>query len=193
MTLIMKLWVVPVSVIAMLSFASPVCAQSLTKLRHAEVAALIRAALAEHPGAIVTVSSGGDHLPNARNTREERGAGVMVIARHFQRTPDWYDRTDDRVTSVKQHIKSAGRIAPVNLQEEQRRGWTMVSPPKSEFLQAAREAVSSGAAGWVFHTHAGFDLRSSSFLSNLDSVEKEVLDSLGAEVFGTAPRSPGRK
>lgn len=70
---------------------------------------------------------------------------------------------------------------------------SMVSPPKSEFLQAAREAVSSGAAGWVFHTHAGFDLRSSSFLSNLDSVEKEVLDSLGAEVFGTAPRSPGRK
>ena len=73
---------------------------------------------------------------------------------------------------------------PVYLQEEQRRGWTKVSPPKSEFLQAAREAVNSGAAGWVFHTYAGFVLRSKNFLENLDAVEREVLDSLGAVVFG---------
>ena len=114
----------------------------------------------------------------------------MLITPHFERTPDWYDRTDDRVKSVKNNIRSADRNVPVYLQEEQRRGWTKVSPPKSEFLQAAREAVSSGAAGWVFHTHAGFDLRSSHFLGNLDSVEREVLDSLGSEVFRTPP--PGK-
>ncbi len=150
-----------------------------TTLTHADVAALIRVALAEHPDAIVTVSSGGDHLPNAQNVRAELDAGAMLIAPHFQRTPDWFDRTDDRIKAVKEEIKAAGRKVPVYLQEEQRRGWTKLSPPKTEFLQAAREAVSAGAAGWVFHTHAGFDLRSSNFLANLDSVEREILDWLG--------------
>ena len=163
-----------------------------TTLTHADVAALIRVALAEHPDAIVTVSSGGDHLPNAQNVRAELDAGAMLIAPHFQRTPDWFDRTDDRIKAVKEEIKAAGRKVPVYLQEEQRCGWTKLSPPKSEFLQAAREAVSAGAAGWVFHTHAGFDLRSSNFLANLDSVEREILDSLGAEVFGAAPPLPGK-
>lgn len=165
-----------------------------TTLTHDEAAALIRVALDEHPGAIVTVSSGGDHMPNARNIREELDAGVMLVAPHFQRNEDWFDRTDDRVKSVKEHIKSAGRNVPVYLQEEQRRGWTKVSPPKSEFLQAAREAREAGAGGWVFHTYAGFDLRSKSLLENLDEVEREVIDSLGATVFGTesarASRSP---
>jgi hypothetical protein len=155
-----------------------------TTLTHSEVAALIRVALAGRPGTILTVSSGGGHLPNARNTREELEAGVMLVAPHFPRTADWFDRTDDRVKLVKEHIKSAGRNVPVYLQEEQRRGWTKISPPKSDFLQAAREARDAGAAGWVFHTYAGFDLRSSNFLANLDSVEREVLDSLGTQVFG---------
>lgn len=153
---------------------------------------VMRAAREEHPGAILTVSSGGDHLPNAAHVRAELEAGARLITPHFQRTPDWFDRTDDRVKSVKEHLQSAGRNVPVYLQEEQRRGWSKTtSPPKSEFLQAAREAVRSGAAGWVFHTVAAFDLRSSNLLANLDSAEREVLDSLGVEVFGTDIRSPG--
>ncbi len=158
-----------------------------TTLTHDEVATLIRAVLAEHPAAIVTVSSGGDHLPNAQNIREELAAGVMVVTPHFQRNEDWYDRTDDRVKAVKEAIRSAQRVVPVYLQEEQRRGWgTWSKPPRAQFIQAAREAVAAGAAGWVFHTYAGFDLRSKSLLENLDSVEREVLDSLGVAVFGEA-------
>jgi hypothetical protein len=166
-----------------------------TTLTHDDLAVLIRAALAEHPAAIVTVSSGEKHLLNGQNLREELAAGVRVMTPHFHRTPDWFDRTGDRILAVREAIRAAGRDVPIYLQEEQRRGWNKNNPTAAQMLHAARQAVAAGAAGWVFHTYAGFDLRDKSFLENLDPVEKEVFASLGAEVFGSTKSSalrPGK-
>ena len=74
-------------------------------------------------------------------------------------------------------------MLPVYLQEENRRRWPGTSLTKDDFLQAARDAVSAGAAGWVFHTDAGFDLSASSFFDNLDDVELATIDELGDAVF----------
>lgn len=162
-----------------------------TTLTHEEVAVLIRAARDEHPAAIVTVSSGEKHLADARNIREELDAGVMLVTPHFHRTPDWFDRTGERVRAVRAAIRAAGRDVPIYLQEEQRRGWEKNNSSAAQMLHSAREAVAAGAAGWVFHTYAGFDLRSKSFLENLDEVEREVFASLGTEVFGPiVPEKP---
>jgi hypothetical protein len=73
---------------------------------------------------------------------------------------------------------------PVYLQEEARRGHSGLDPTADQFLQAAREARDAGAAGWVFHTDAGFDLTSSTFFDNLDAVEQQTVDALGGEIFG---------
>lgn len=156
-----------------------------TTLTHDDLAVLIRAALAERPAAIVTVSSGERHLLNEQNLREELAAGVMVVTPHFLRSPDWSELTGERVRAVRAAIRAAGKGLPIYLQEEQRRGWNANNPTAAQMLHAAREAVAAGAAGWVFHTYAGFDLRSKSFLENLDPVENEVFASLGAIVFAT--------
>jgi predicted amidohydrolase len=171
---------------------------------HSVMKSLMTAARQESASAILTFSSGdfwfagrshlltNDTTALPENINEELDAGVQILAPHLPRSSDWFDRTDERVRALKNHLAAVGRSIPVYLQEEQRRGdgsaGSSNSVTKEQFLQAAREARDAGAAAWVFHTDAGFDLRSSAFVKNLDSVEKQVFDSLGVEVFGaTAP------
>ena len=72
---------------------------------------------------------------------------------------------------------------PVYVQEENRNGYDGGYFTVAELIQAAVEAHNAGAAGYIFHTAAGFDLSSSSFFDNLDSVERGVVDGLSAAVF----------
>jgi len=157
---------------------------------HAEVADLAAAARQEDSQAILTVSGGGGHLVNGEevdqtNVRAEvLDVGVDLVAPHFNRTGDWFERTDERVTVLKQFLASIGKAIPVYLQEEARRGHSGLDPSQQEFFQAAREALQAGAAAWVFHTDAAFELSGSTFFENLDSVERETVDGLGAVIFG---------
>jgi hypothetical protein len=115
--------------------------------------------------------------------------GIHLVSPHFPRTRDWYDQTDQRVNATKSYLAAAGRNVPVYLQEENRRRAPHIAedPSKQEFFQAAREAMRSGAAGWVFHTGAGFDLSGSkTFFGNLDSVERDVVDGLSGAIIGAA-------
>jgi uncharacterized protein (DUF849 family) len=149
---------------------------------------LFNAARAEDPDAILTLSSSsGDHhimrsdeTVNATNINEELRVGVQILTPHFTRSTNWYDLTDSRVQTVKNYLASAGRNIPLYLQEEARVDPEWVIPTsKDNFLQAVREAFNAGAAGWVFHTAAAFDLRESkTFFDNLDSVELTVVDAL---------------
>src|SRR5262245_11073397 len=150
---------------------------------HAEVAGFISTVKSIAPNVPVTVSSTGGHLMNTTNIDEEMGAGVQIVTPHFERTADWYDRTDERVTFVKNHIASRGRNLPVYLQEEARRGHSGLDPSKDQFLQAAREARDAGAAAWIFHTDAGFDLNVNSFFGALDAVELDTVNSLADAIY----------
>jgi hypothetical protein len=157
---------------------------------HSEVAQFISTVKATNPAAIVTVSGGGGHLMDTRNVDEELNAGIMILTPHFDRTSDWYDRTDDRTRFLKNHLASRGRNIPVYLQEEARRGHSGLNPSRDEFFQAAREARDAGAAGWIFHTRAGFDLNIQPFFQALDSVEREVVDGLANVIFGAGAPPP---
>jgi hypothetical protein len=151
---------------------------------HAEVAGFISTVRANAPNRPVTVSSTGGHLMDTANIEEEMNAGVQIVTPHFERTSDWYDRTDDRVRFVKNYIASRGRNLPVYLQEEARRGHSGLDPSKDQFLQAAREARDAGAAAWVLHTDAGFDLGANSFFGAVDPVELDTLNSLADTIYG---------
>ncbi|NMC72436.1 MAG: hypothetical protein GYA57_20595 [Myxococcales bacterium] len=48
------------------------------------------------------------------------------------------------------------------------------------FLTAVAGARRAGAAGWCFHTDAGFDLVAAGFFDQLDEVELDVIDELAA-------------
>jgi hypothetical protein len=75
-------------------------------------------------------------------------------------------------------LQSRGLSLPIYLQEEARRGHSGLDPLEGEFVQAASEAVGAGAAAWIFHTDAGFDLAASTFFDALDPVEAIVVDTL---------------
>jgi hypothetical protein len=159
-------------------------------ISHDEVAALAAAARERNPGAILTVSSTGGHIVDDLtlvpvNVDEELGlAGLDLLTPHLSRTADFADKTDQRVTVMKDYLASIGRPVPVYLQEEARRGHSGLDPTLEEFVQAATEARDAGAAAWVFHTDAGFDLAAGTFFAQLDPVEAAVVDALGAAVFG---------
>jgi len=169
---------------------------------HSALAGLIAAARQEDGDAVLMFSSHGDYnadppghiitsgeTVNQANVNEELNAGSQMITPHLFRSADWYDRIDRRVATLKSYLSSIGWNVPVFLQEEARRGdgspgaWV----GRDQLLQAAREARDSGAAGYVFHTAAGFDLRNSTFFSNLDGEERAAIDVMGGQIFGTPP------
>ncbi len=142
---------------------------------------LVNIARQEDSNAIITLSTCCGHYDNGVDV--DLDIGVDLLAPHLNRTSDWFEQTDERVVELK---SETGR--PIYLQEEQRRGWRGANPTKGHFLQALREALNAGAAGWVFHTDAGFDLSSSTFFDNLDPVERETVDDL-PEIVGAASTS----
>lgn len=166
-------------------------------ISHDELTELIRVAKAENPNAIVTVSSLQGHMVEMTdpldslqksNINEELAAGVDLVAPHFHRDPDWGRDTSVRVSMVKNYLASVGKAVPVYVQEDHRRGWTSrtapVEPVEIDFLTAATGAKRAGAAGWVFHTAAGYELESQDFVSSLDFVEQSVVAKLANQVAG---------
>lgn len=159
-------------------------------ISHADVAALIRAARAADPNAIVTVSSCGGHLeggekgPN-KPLDEELAAGIRVLTPHLSRSGDWFAQSGPRVARMRAYLASKGKPMPIYLQEEARRGHSGLNPSKAEFVQAAVGARDAGAGAWLLHTAAGFKLNEKSFFDSLDAEERETMDALGPAVFGS--------
>ena len=170
---------------------------------HTMMQSLMTAARQESGSAILTYSSMSATFPNyaghvytandsiiTANVDQELATGVDLMAPHPGREDDWFDRTDRRVTNLKNYMASRGRLIPVYLQEENRRGGgdatgePLRNLPKEQFFQAAREAKNAGAAAWLFHTDAGFDMSAKNFFDPLDPVEREVVEGLGEVVFG---------
>jgi len=139
----------------------------------------------------ITVTSGNQAMIN----EEVNTLKFSLLAPHFWRTRNWYDKTDQRVGAIKSYLNQTNKVLPIFLQEEARRRDGDRNPTKDQFLQAAREARDAGAAGWVFHTNAGFNLSGTkTFFGNLDpdasGVELATLDALGDEIFGKVSTPP---
>lgn len=110
-------------------------------------------------------------------------ARLDFVAPHMPRTADWSSKTGIRVKSVKSGLASLNRDVPVFLQEEARRRHSGLDPTATQFVDAARRARDAGAAGWIFHTDAGFDLSGKrSFMLNLDPEERNAVEGLASQV-----------
>jgi len=164
---------------------------------HQTVQTMMQVARRANPNAVLFVSCTTNHMffsdrslqINSTNIDEELSAGLQVLAPHFERNDLWYDQTGERVTALKSYLSSIGRpFVPIYLQEENRRGFVNF-PPAYQFIQAARQARDAGAAGWIFHSAAGFDLRDHTFVEALDAEEQIALEQLANAVFGPAAGS----
>jgi hypothetical protein len=152
---------------------------------HTEAATIVAALREIDADAIVTISSTGGHLVGDDATvqvenvdAETDEVGVAIVTPHLPRTADWADQTDARVTALRGHLQSRGLVLPIYLQEEARRGHSGLEPSEAEFVQSAGEAQTAGAAAWIFHTDAGFELAVATFFDALDEAELAVIDNL---------------
>src|SRR5262249_52302220 len=139
----------------------------------------------------VTISSTATHVMSpagrigdeeAKSLRAEAGQGpgdvaVDILAPHLPRGGDWADATGARVGALRAPLPKIGRAVPIHLSEERRADDTTAIAPDA-YARAFASAQQAGAAGWVFHTTAGYDLRTTSFLSALRPQERAGLERL---------------
>ena len=142
---------------------------------------------------LVTISSTEYHFMSAngevaaagaRNLRDEAGlgpeaVGVDLVAAHLPRTEDWAAATGGRVRALRSVLDRAGRSVPIYLNEE-RRADGAKSLGADHYARAIAEARAAGAAGWLFHTSAGFELGKKPFLDALSPDERAGLARLKA-------------
>jgi hypothetical protein len=154
---------------------------------HGEAGAIVAAVRAVDPDRIITISSTGGHLVADDATVQTDAVdeeidivGVDVVTPHMPRSADWSAATGARVGSLRAHLRARGLTMPIYLQEEARRGHSGLDPSAEEFIGAAQMSIAAGAAGWIFHTDAGFDLGATDFFGALDEVETVVVDTLPA-------------
>ncbi|MGH9465585.1 MAG: hypothetical protein ACRD0X_08045 [Thermoanaerobaculia bacterium] len=151
-----------------------------TSLGVAEIQALRTVVESADPSRIVSASTAGTGAKR-RNADLLAGAATDFATPHFKRSRRWYARTDGRIEALRRALEPHGEW-PIHLQEEARRGFCYGDDNDScharHFLQSLAEAARFGAAGWVFHTDAGFrlDVGNDSFYRRLDSEEKRVVD-----------------
>jgi hypothetical protein len=160
-------------------------------ITHAAARTLRDRAKAIDPGRVVTISSTESHLLSpgggmdengVRNLRGEIGTtedsvAVDLVAPHFPRTDDWAQATGARIAAVRAALDRLGFGAPIYLNEERRADPpTRIAP--DAYQRALADARAAGAAGWVFHTAAGFELRRKGFLDALSPDERAGLQAL---------------
>lgn len=162
-----------------------------TVVSHNEAQSLLRVVKNIDPNRIVTISSTACHLlcGNDRDgidenniTEEINQVGVDVLTPHFMRNESWADKTRQRVTTLMNYLLSIDKSIPIYLQEENRRS-NDSGPDTADFFTAAKQAKEAGAAGWIFHTKAGYDLKESNFFENLDPHEHVVLNELADLIY----------
>src|SRR5262249_3937527 len=143
-------------------------------ISHAAARALRDRVKAIDAARIVTMSSTEYHLVSKAGAvdesalRGEAGAGsdsvgVDVLAPHLPRTDDWDAATGRRVAALRTALGRAGSQMPIYLNEE-RRAEAQSAVAAEAYGRARAGAQTARAAGWVFHTSAGFDLRGKPFV-----------------------------
>jgi hypothetical protein len=165
--------------------SDPGCTGHLTLPQVAEIRSSIREI---DPTRLVTASRNGfSFLPGDDYVAYRNVGKVDFIATHRPgrtRNNVWAQITDEEVQLIKQVL---GTNIPVLFDEPNRCGQNMdCSAPGSlnTFLNAARNAKGAGAAGWFFHTTAGFRLHAVPLTSRLTEVELKTVNRLGQALAG---------
>ncbi|MBE3071981.1 MAG: hypothetical protein IMZ67_03315, partial [Acidobacteria bacterium] len=110
------------------------------------------------------------------------GAGLDLLAPHLPRTHDWSSATGARVTALREALRALGRDVPVLLDEERRAEAGEPPLAAEDYLAAAAGARNAGAAGWILHTSAGFNLGKQRFVDALNVEERRALAGLSARL-----------
>jgi hypothetical protein len=160
-------------------------------ISHAAARVLRDRVKALDPQRIVTISSTEYHLVSAagtlgdtgaRNLQEEAGTGpdsvrADIVAPHFPRTDTWAAASGDRVHAIRAALDRIGARVPIYLNEERRANESARLAPET-YARARAGAATAGAAGWLFHTAAGFELAKKPFLDALSAEERAGLQGL---------------
>jgi hypothetical protein len=170
-------------------------------ISHADARRLRDAMKAVDPKRIVTISSTATHLiapggivgrGEEQNLREEAGRGpgdvaVDILAPHLPRTGDWAATTASRVATLRAVLERVATPMPIYLSEENRTFAGRAIAPEM-YLRAAAGARAARAAGWMFHTEAGFALGARSFLGALAPNERTALEQLSDKIRAIQPK-----
>ena len=140
------------------------------------------------PDRLVTASHGGDI------SQEELGSyletvRVDFISPHRPREGKSLTETATKTAEYFRRMEQIGRIVPVHYQEPFRRGYGGWEPSALDFVTDARNAQSTGAAGWCFHNGAerrradaqprrSFDMGQRRLFEQLDAEEQKGLAGL---------------
>ncbi|OFW13480.1 MAG: hypothetical protein A3F69_02405 [Acidobacteria bacterium RIFCSPLOWO2_12_FULL_66_10] len=170
-------------------------------ISHRDARRLRDAVKAVDPQRLVTISSTGTHLitpagtvrqREEQNVREEVGrgpgdVGVDILAPHLPRSGDWAAATDSRVAILRSALDRANSAVPIYLSEENRHFPGRAIAPVT-YVRAATGARAARAAGWMFHTEAGFALGARPFLAALTPSERAALEQLSDKIRAFRPK-----
>ena len=119
------------------------------------------------------------HKTNVSEKIETNAESVLAI--HESRSTNWWTITGTRVAAYRTYLASIGRTStPVFFDEPNRRGGGFVDSSEAEFNTAAAQAKANGAAMWVFHTDAGFDMSALTLFQQLDATEAAITLTMAA-------------
>lgn len=137
---------------------------------------------------IQEVDSGTDFNLSAINTLATAD-GLSAIAVHEYRSENWWSVTGARVAVIKSYLASIGKTNVAVIFDEPNRHGGDWNSTEAQFNTAAASAEASGAAMWVFHHSASFDMSASSLFAQLNATETAITLSMAASLSGSR-RSP---
>jgi Cellulase (glycosyl hydrolase family 5) len=160
------------------------CAGHLTLQQAGVLAEAVKTA---DPNRLVTVSRTGGGFVEGKDDYKSflSEAKVDFIATHRPsrtRNSQWAENTAKEVSVARNQI---GNDVPVLFDEPNRCGKIVDCKERSaaaQFLTAAKNAKQNGAAGWFFHTSAGFRIHSRPLHERLNPVEKIVVNRLSRTI-----------
>jgi hypothetical protein len=143
------------------------------------------------PDRIVTVSSTEYHFLDPQSVLDDRGrttlreeastdsgsVAVDLLAVHPP-TPQWAEAMAGRIRTLRGALRELGRDMPIYFSEGPRARPGEPTIAAETYLAAARATRDEGAAGWVFHTAAGYKLGELPFLKALNTDERRALGQL---------------
>jgi hypothetical protein len=157
--------------------SDPDCEGHITLQQASELAEAVKSVDANR---LVTVSRGQDDYQEFLDE-----AKVDFIATHRPsrtRNSEWAENTAKEMKIARKKI---GTDVPVLFDEPNRCGRVLDCKDRSvasHFLTAAKNAKENGAAGWFFHTSAGFRIHSRPLHERLNGVEKIVVNRLSKAI-----------
>jgi hypothetical protein len=166
------------------------CTGHLTLKQAGELADAVKLA---DPKRLVTVSRTGGSFVKGKDDYESflNEAKVDFIATHRPsrtRNAQWAENTAKEMRSARSEV---GNEVAILFDEPNRCGRIVDCKDRSaaeQFLTAAKNAKQNGAAGWFFHTSAGFRIHSRPLHERLNRVERIVVNRL-SRVIQESPQN----